>query len=69
MAFGRRNHAGSFFKGLFTREILCLAIDILECVFNRRKRQGQTTANHKRISYFVDCHEFITNTKMTIATS
>ena len=31
-------------KGLFTRVILCLAIDILEYVFNRRERRGQTTA-------------------------
>ena len=55
-------------KGLFTRAILCFAIDILEYVFNWRERRGQTTANHKRISSCVDCHEFITYTRMTIAT-
>ena len=43
-------------------------IDILEYVFNWRERRGQTTANHKRISCFIDCHEFITYTGMTIVT-
>ena len=55
-------------KWLFTRATLCLAIDILGYVFNWRERQGQTTANHKRISCCVDCHEFITYIRMTIAT-
>ena len=48
-------------KGLFKREILCLAINILEYVFYWLERRGQTGANHKRISCCIDCQEFITN--------
>ena len=56
-------------KWLFTSAILCLAIDILEYVFNWLERQGQTAANHKRMSCSIDYHEFVTYTRMTIATS
>ena len=44
------------------------AIDILEYVFNWRERRGQTGANYKRMSGYIDCHEFITYSSMKIAT-
>ena len=54
-------------KDLSTLEILCVEIHILEYVFNWRECRGQTAANHKRISCWIDCHEFIPYTRMTIA--
>ena len=51
-------------KGLFTRAIWCLTIDILDYVFYWRERRGQTTAIHKRISCCIDSHELITYTNM-----
>ena len=70
--FGGSSHAvrNCFTKnllGLFTRAILCLAIDIVEYVFHCRERRGQTRANHKRIPWCIDCHEFITYARITIA--
>ena len=55
-------------KSLFTRTILYLTIDILEYVFNWPEYRAQTRTNHKRISCNMDCHEFITNARMKIAT-
>ena len=53
-------------KGLFTLAILCLAIDIVEYVLNRRGHQGQIAANHKQISFNVYCQWCIAYTRMTI---
>ena len=55
-------------KGLFTNATFYVAIDILEYVFNWRQRRRLTTANHKQISCCLDCHEFVTNTRMIITT-